>query len=168
MFRIEAVGDGAPVLSSASHPRSRIEGAVLANGDCARARRMTVRGRLLGGVLHHAIAEGVVQLIHIGAVVGGLARSAAFENHDGEPGARGNLLGQCEADKTAAGDYDIDGLELLHGVWETSLHGFRGRRYRIEECSTRQNAFWPLSLLRPSASPGRRRGLNSMRSRWRP
>ena len=83
---------------------------------------MAVRHRFLGGVLHHAIAEGIIQLIHVRGIIGSLTRLAAFENHYRERGARGNLFSQCEADKTTAGYYNIDGLELLHGVWQTSLH----------------------------------------------
>src|SRR6516165_8650734 len=122
MFRIEAVRDGPPMLARAAHSGSRIEGAVLADGNGARARRMAMRGRLLRRILHHAIAEGIIQLIHVRGIIGSLARLAAFENHYRKCGARRNLFSQCEADEAAAGYYNIDGLELLHGVWQTSLH----------------------------------------------
>jgi alkylated DNA nucleotide flippase Atl1 len=81
------------MLARTSYARAWIEGTVLSDGDRARPRGMPMSGRLLGGILHHAKAQRVIQFIHAGGVIGGLARLAAFQHDDRERGACGDLLG---------------------------------------------------------------------------
>ena len=73
-----------------------------------------MRGRFLGEILHHAITERVVELIHAGGVIGELAGLAALQNHHRERGSGGDFLRQSESDETAACDHDIDRFQLLH------------------------------------------------------
>ena len=70
LLRVEAVGNAAPMLSGAAHARARIEGTVLADGHSVGARGMAMRCRLLSEVLHHAVAQGVIQFVHAGRVIG--------------------------------------------------------------------------------------------------
>ena len=69
-----------------------------------------MRGGLLREILHHAEAQRVIELVHPRGVIGKLARLPSLQHHHGERRSRGDLLGQGEADESATGNHNIDGL----------------------------------------------------------
>jgi len=77
MFGIEAVTDGAPMLTGTADTDAGVEGTVLADRHRARLYGVPVRGGFLRQVLHHAVAERIVQLIHSLRVIGELAAGRA-------------------------------------------------------------------------------------------
>jgi len=53
------------------------------SGNCTLAGVVAESDRLLGEILHHAHADGVVQFVHGVGVVGGIPWNAALQNHSG-------------------------------------------------------------------------------------
>src|SRR5689334_3873270 len=82
---------------------------------------MAVRNSLVGDVLHHAKADGIVELVHVPGIVGGLARSPAFEDRDRQAAAGGDLLRHHQAGPAAAHDSHVDWFEVFHNVRSESL-----------------------------------------------
>ncbi len=81
---------------------------------------MAVGDGLVGDVLHHAQADGVVELVHVVGIVGGLARAATFENRDGQAGAGGDLFRHHQAGPAAADDGHVDWFEVFHNWFRIS------------------------------------------------
>jgi hypothetical protein len=73
-----------------------------------------MRDGIVRYVLHQAKTDGVIELVHIGRVVGGFARRAALEDQDGQRRAARDFLGHGEAGPAAADNRNVYRLECFH------------------------------------------------------
>ena len=87
----------------------------------------------IGEILHHAQADGVVELVHAGGVLAVFPAGAAFQDDDRMGGARGDFFGHQEAGKAAAHDHHVDWLEALHIEKTMSHFGRVGYILRFRE-----------------------------------
>ncbi len=71
-----------PMLTGATRTGAGKKRTVLAERKSTLLRRMTERHRLLRKILHHAHADGVVELVHAGRIIFRLALTAALEHDD--------------------------------------------------------------------------------------
>src|SRR5579872_1998602 len=75
---------------------------------------MPVRDGFLGGVLHHAQTDVVIQFVHCHGVVFYFSGNAALEDGDGFGSTRGDFLGHQKAGPSTADDGNVDGFEVGH------------------------------------------------------
>ena len=104
----------APVLPCTADTGAGKERTVLAKGKGALARIVPERHRFLGNILHHAEANGVVQFIHVVAVVVGLSRPSAFQHDHGKCSTRAKFLGHQQACPSAPDNHHVHGWQCLH------------------------------------------------------
>ena len=112
---LEAGALGIPVFTGAAYASTGQEGAMLAKWEGALVGVVAEGDSVLGEVLHHVEADGVVQFVHGVGVIGGLASGATFKNDDVERGASAEFFGHEKAGPTAANDDDVYGGERFHG-----------------------------------------------------
>ncbi len=130
-FGSEAVGERAPVFARAAGPGAGLERSVLADGHGVRFGGVPVGQGFIGEILHHAEADGVVELVHAGGVLAVFAAGAAFQDDDRMRGARGDFFGHQEAGESAADDHHVDWLEALHIEMTMSHFGRIGYILRL-------------------------------------
>ena len=65
-------------------------------------------------VMHHAQADGGVELIHVRCVVGGLAGRAALQDNNGQRSSLAELFSHEQTGPAAANDNSVDRRKLLH------------------------------------------------------
>src|SRR5260370_25190433 len=87
---------------------------VLAERKATLLRAVAQRHCLLRKILHHAHADGVVELIHALGVVFGLSGAAALKHYDRERGARAEFLGHEQAGPSPPDDHDIHRGQGFH------------------------------------------------------
>jgi hypothetical protein len=87
---------------------------MLTERKSALLRRMTERHGLLRKILHHAHADGVIELVHALGVVFGLSGAAALKHYDRERGARAEFLGHEQAGPSAPDDHDVHRGQGFH------------------------------------------------------
>jgi hypothetical protein len=96
------------VLAGAPDAGTGQKSTVLAKRHGAADGIMTKRDGFLGEVLHHAETNGVVKLVHVGGVIGGLARRTAFQNDGGQGSARAKLFGHQQAGPPTTNNHGIN------------------------------------------------------------
>ena len=104
----------APVLTRTTDTGAGKERTVLAERKSAPARIVPERHRFLGDILHHAEANGVIQFIHVVAVVVGLSGPSAFQHDHGEGGTRAKFLGHEQAGPSATDNHHVHGWQGFH------------------------------------------------------
>src|SRR5689334_7664152 len=101
-----SIGISAPVLARAAGSSPRLERPVLADGSRAVLHRMAMSHGKERRTMHQLVVDTVIDLIHVGAVIGRLASGAAFEHKDFETGSSDEFFGRQQAGPAAADDYD--------------------------------------------------------------
>src|SRR5207244_3077452 len=114
LVRKEAVAQAGPVLAGAADAGAGVERAILPHRNRVATQRVTVSDGFVGDVLHHAVADEVVQLIHGAGIIGKLAGWPALQHDYRERRSGGDLLRHRQADPAAARNHDVYWLEALH------------------------------------------------------
>src|SRR6185369_2490027 len=103
-----------PVLTCPADSSAGKEGTQLTNRKSALLGIVAKRDGFLGSILHHAQADGVIQLVHVGEILVWLTRPAPFQDNNVQAGARTEFFGHEQACPAASDNDNVHARESSH------------------------------------------------------